>query len=246
MPRTIKKATDDELKESYARTKSIWKTAEEFGMCGQSVHERLVKLKVKMINRKFTKAEDAIIVAAYSAAGKNSIDLKALAQVLNRPHYTNISRRARALGLTSLSRGKSEASRIASSRNMVKRIKAGEPIGYPTTKKGWYTFPDDKRYFLKSSWELAYANYLESLKISGTILEWEYEVDTFWFEKIKRGVRSYTPDFKVTLPSGDVEYHEVKGYLDSRSKTKLNRMRIYHNIKVKLIDRAVMRQLGLI
>ena len=116
----------------------------------------------------------------------------------------------------------------------------------PTTVKGWYT-SGDRKYYLKSSWELAYAKYLDSELANGTIKWWEYEPDTFWFERIKRGVRSYTPDFKVEHLDGKVEYHEVKGYLDSKSKTKLNRMRIYHpDIVMKLIDRAVMKQLNLL
>ncbi len=116
----------------------------------------------------------------------------------------------------------------------------------PTTKKGWYT-SGDRKYFLKSSWELSYAQFLDKELADGTIKWWEYEPDTFWFEKIKRGVRSYTPDFKVEYLDGKVEYHEVKGYLDSKSKTKLNRMRIYHpEITMKLIDRAAMKQLGLL
>lgn len=116
----------------------------------------------------------------------------------------------------------------------------------PTTKKGWYT-SGDRKYFLKSSWELSYAEYLDKELADGKIIQWEYEPDTFWFEKIKRGVRSYAPDFKVEHLNGKVEYHEVKGYLDSKSKTKLNRMRIYHpGIEMKLIDRAVMKSLGLL
>lgn len=116
----------------------------------------------------------------------------------------------------------------------------------PTTVKGWYT-SGDRKYFLKSSWETIYAKYLDIELSDGKIVEWEYEPDTFWFERIKRGVRSYTPDFKVKYPDGRVEYHEVKGYLDSKSKTKLNRMRIYHpEIEMRLIDRAVMKQLKLL
>lgn len=117
----------------------------------------------------------------------------------------------------------------------------------PTTKKGWYTSSDKSKYYLKSGWELSYAQYLDSELQNGKIIKWEYEPDTFWFERIKRGVRSYTPDFKVEYPDGRVEYHEVKGYLDSKSKTKLKRMRIYHpEIKMKLIDRAYMSKLGLL
>jgi len=116
----------------------------------------------------------------------------------------------------------------------------------PTTKKGWYT-SGDRKYYLKSSWELSYAQYLDSELLNGKIVEWEYEPDTFWFDRIKRGVRSYTPDFKVKYLDGKVQYHEVKGYLDSKSKTKLNRMRIYHpEIEMILIDRAVMKSLRLL
>lgn len=116
----------------------------------------------------------------------------------------------------------------------------------PTTKKGWYV-SGDRRYYLKSSWELNYAEHLDEQLSDGKIAKWEYEPDTFWFERIKRGVRSYTPDFKIEYLDGKVEYHEVKGYLDSKSKTKLNRMRIYHpNIEMKLIDRAEMSKLGLL
>ena len=116
----------------------------------------------------------------------------------------------------------------------------------PTTKKGWYT-SGDRKYFLKSSWELSYAQFLDKELADGKIVQWEYEPDTFWFERIKRGIRSYTPDFKVKHLNGKVEYHEVKGYIDSKSKTKLNRMRIYHpDIEMKLIDRAAMKQLGLL
>lgn len=91
--------------------------------------------------------------------------------------------------------------------------------------------------YLRSQWEEVYANHLESQKASGLIQEWEYEADTFWFEKIKRGCRSYTPDFKVYLNDGGIEYHEVKGWMDDRSKTKLKRMRIYHpSVRLVLID----------
>ena len=70
------------------------------------------------------------------------------------------------------------------------------------------------------------------------ILEWEHEPDTFWFDKIKRGVRSYLPDFKVIYPGDRIEYHEVKGYMDSRSVTKLRRMaKYYPNVKVIVIEK---------
>jgi hypothetical protein len=95
-------------------------------------------------------------------------------------------------------------------------------------KKGYYPSKCGKSIFMRSSWELNYACYLDLLIDKGLIHKWEYEVDTFWFEKIKRGTRSYKPDFKVFTSENEFEYHEVKGWMDDKSKTKLNRMRIYY------------------
>jgi hypothetical protein len=89
----------------------------------------------------------------------------------------------------------------------------------------------------RSSWEANYARYLNFLKSTGKVQGWKYESKTFWFEKIKRGCRSWKPDFEVVLPSGEIEYHEVKGWMYPRSKTALKRMRIYHpDVGVVLID----------
>jgi hypothetical protein len=91
--------------------------------------------------------------------------------------------------------------------------------------------------FVRSSWEANYARYLNWLIEQGEIKSWEYEADIFWFDEIKRGTRSYTPDFKIVNSDGSVEYHEVKGWMDSKSKTKLKRMaKYYPDIRVILID----------
>ncbi len=88
--------------------------------------------------------------------------------------------------------------------------------------------PDLGSHFFRSSWEANYARYLNFMKGRGDILSWEYEPHTFWFEAIRRGVRSYMPDFKVTLASdGRIEWHEVKGWMDAKSRTKLSRMAKY-------------------
>jgi len=100
-------------------------------------------------------------------------------------------------------------------------------------KAGWRDVADRKIYF-RSRWEANYGRYLEWLKSRGDIEDWAHEPETFWFEKIKRGCRSYLPDFKVTENCGSIVYHEVKGWMDARSKTKINRMRIYYP-KVKLV-----------
>lgn len=94
-------------------------------------------------------------------------------------------------------------------------------------KSGWF-IDGKKRYFMRSGWETRYAAYLNILVKGKAILDWEYEVDTFWFESIKRGVRSYKPDFKIFNLDGSIVYHEVKGRWNAKDKTKLNRMRIYY------------------
>ncbi len=110
------------------------------------------------------------------------------------------------------------------------------PRSGTTWKSSWRDIGGIKKYY-RSKWEANYARYLEFLKINGNISFWEHEPETFWFEKIKRGTRSYLPDFKVTNNDGSIEYHEVKGWMDDRSKTKLSRMKKYYpEIKLILID----------
>ena len=96
-----------------------------------------------------------------------------------------------------------------------------------------------QRIYARSRWEANYGRYLEFLRAAGQIAKWEHEPETFWFESIKRGCRSYLPDFRVTNNDGSIEYHEVKGWMDDRSKTKLSRMKKYHpHIKLRVLDGA--------
>ncbi len=99
--------------------------------------------------------------------------------------------------------------------------------GTSAFKQGWYEIAGERRYF-RSSWEYKYACYLQMLITANEIKYWKFEPKTFWFLKILRGVRSYKPDFEVTLPDDSIEYHEVKGWLDPKSKTKLKRMAKYY------------------
>lgn len=93
--------------------------------------------------------------------------------------------------------------------------------------------------YFRSSWEANYARFLEWLRGRKEIAKWEYEVHTFMFEEIKRGTRAYTPDFKVTYASGRYEWHEVKGWMDAKSATRLKRMKKYFpKEKVMVIDEA--------
>lgn len=94
-----------------------------------------------------------------------------------------------------------------------------------------------KRNFYRSRWEYRFALYLEFMKKHGKIMEWEHEPETFYFEGIKRGTNNYKPDFRVTFPTGNTEWFEVKGYMDAKSKTKIKRMAKYHpQIVLRVID----------
>lgn len=104
---------------------------------------------------------------------------------------------------------------------------------YGNTTRGWFDI-NGRKMFFRSKWEVNYALYLDWLVKQNEIQKWEYEVDVFIFEKIKFGTRSYKPDFKIFNNNGTIEYHEIKGWMDNRSKTKIKRMRIYYP-KIKLI-----------
>jgi hypothetical protein len=96
-----------------------------------------------------------------------------------------------------------------------------------------------KRCYFRSLWERNFSRWLQYQKEHGMILDWQHEPYTFWFDKIKRGVRSYKPDFYVLIShtQGDHYWVEVKGYKDPKSLTKLKRMKLYHpDQTIRLID----------
>jgi hypothetical protein len=112
-------------------------------------------------------------------------------------------------------------------RNNSQRIKS---------KAAWRTIGGQTAYF-RSKQEANYARWLEFQRQQGMIKAWEHEPTTFWFDGIKRGINNYKPDFRVTKLDDSVEYHEVKGWMDSKSKTKLKRMAKYHpDVVLKLFD----------
>lgn len=97
----------------------------------------------------------------------------------------------------------------------------------------------DKYFYTRSLWERRYGRWLHYQKENGMIADFEHEPKTFWFEEIKRGVRSYIPDYKI-IDYNQSKGHfwvEVKGYYDSKSITKIKRFRKYYpEEKLILID----------
>lgn len=103
-------------------------------------------------------------------------------------------------------------------------------------KAAWHEIGGSRKYY-RSNWEANYAYYLQWLKEGGHIQEWKHEPKTFWFEGVKRGTVSYLPDFWVLENDGRESFHEVKGWMDDRSKTKIARMAKYHpQVRLIVID----------
>lgn len=103
---------------------------------------------------------------------------------------------------------------------------------------------EDLGFFVRSRWEANYARYLKWLEAKGDIAAWEYEPTTFRFEGVSRGPYTYKPDFVVIEPSGKRAYHEVKGWMDSGSRSRLKRFaKFYPAESLVVIDAKVYRQI---
>lgn len=112
-----------------------------------------------------------------------------------------------------------------------------------TWKGGWRQIGAIRKYY-RSRWEANYARILQFHLEQAVVKSWLHEPETFWFEGVKRGCVSYLPDFRIEMHDGTIEYHEVKGWMDARSKTKIKRMAKYHpGIKLLVIDAKEYRKL---
>ncbi|GAC1382259.1 MAG: hypothetical protein NVSMB30_29860 [Hymenobacter sp.] len=106
-----------------------------------------------------------------------------------------------------------------------------------TWKAGWREI-GGKRSFYRSRWEANYARVLQHELEKGAILSWEHEPDRFQFINHETNCRSYLPDFKVLTTAG-IAYHEVKGWLDERSKSIFRLMAAeYPDVQIVVINAA--------
>lgn len=110
-------------------------------------------------------------------------------------------------------------------------------------KQFWATIGTKPPIYFRSSWEYYYAIFLEKLRQENKITDWRHEPKVFWFENIKRGVRSYLPDFCITHLNGSEEWSEVKGFFDSKSQTKMKRMaKYYPEVNIRLVGKDWFKQ----
>lgn len=73
--------------------------------------------------------------------------------------------------------------------------------------------------------ETQYSLHLSSLVAQGIIREYSFEVETL---KIGEKRCSYTPDFRVIMPDGTLEFHEVKGFWRDDARVKLKAAAAQH------------------
>lgn len=91
---------NETILESYNRTGSVWKTGEELGLSGQTIHYKLKKIgKNKKVNI-FTKEDEQFLLDNYIYYRDREM-LKELASILNRTKPF-ICRKAKELGLTDI------------------------------------------------------------------------------------------------------------------------------------------------
>jgi len=85
--------------------------------------------------------------------------------------------------------------------------------------------------WMRSTWEVAYAKYLDKNKI-----KWLYELKTF-----DLGEYSYTPDFY--LPKTD-EYIEIKGYMRKKDLIRMNLFKLEN--KLVLLRQKELEKMGVL
>lgn len=97
------------------------------------------------------------------------------------------------------------------------------------SKKAYY-----EGIFMRSSYEIAYAKWLDRQKI-----KWQYEPKAF-----DLGKSTYTPDFYLLDSS---KYIEIKGYLRDKDQKKMNRFRqLYPDLNLVILMKPDLQKLGIL
>lgn len=109
----------------------------------------------------------------------------------------------------------------------------------PHGKGVWYTKKDGSKVWMRSSWEVKYAEYLDNLKI-----DWDFESRAYpiiYEYKGEKKEGNYWPDFRV---SG--EWIEVKGYWRDDAKPKFEAFKEqYPDEKITLLMKSDLLGLGI-
>ena len=181
-----------------------------------------IRERIYTTNEEWRAAKSAMMKDRHATRGHH---------MLGKTHTDEVKERLRETSLAFAARETDEAKSLRIGKALKTRLERHGTLAprhpHGSWKAGWREIGGKRNYY-RSRWEANYARYLEWLKQRGDIKEWAHEPETFWFEAIRRGVRSYKPDFRVWENDGSSKLHEVKGYMDDRSRTTLARMAKYH------------------
>jgi hypothetical protein len=73
-----------------------------------------------------------------------------------------------------------------------------------------------------NSTERAYADHLKQRELAGEVVWWRFEEVTLTVMDPPNAVKArFTPDFMVMLANGELEVHEVKGFMEGDALAKL-------------------------
>lgn len=249
---------------TYCDTNSLYRTAAELEISRDKARKILVEAGYRLNQDKWTPHEDKTLLEHMDLP--KGATFKDLAQSLKRTQYS-IFARADKLGVTEPPEHRTKTNQIKVEQHkrslelsesipqvdhpvgVKKPARPSTPPRNPATRyyqkyKGGWAEVGGKRIYFRSKWEINYARYLEWLKFEGAITGWEFEPETFFFEGVRQGHTSYLPDFKVTYPDGTHAWHEVKGWMDAGSKTKLARMaKFYPDEKIYVVDSEVYKDI---
>lgn len=123
-----------------------------------------------------------------------------------------------------------EESKIKNSIHNKGRI---PPISSSRGKRSYYDSPLQGNICFRSSYELAYAKYLDSKNIL-----WMYEIETF-----DLGDTTYTPDF--FLPQFE-KFIEIKGYMRSEAKKKIDKFLEQYPWDLEILRKDDLFRLGVL
>ena len=99
-----------------------------------------------------------------------------------------------------------------------------------------------KKCYFRSKFEYCWALYIQFLKDSCQIVDWDYEPKVFYFPNEKTAPVQYRPDFKVIENDGTELWQETKGHHDGKTNRKFQRMRKhYPDIVMELVLQRVPR-----
>ncbi len=101
----------------------------------------------------------------------------------------------------------------------------------PHTKKNYYQSPLQGEVCFRSSYELAYAKYLDEHKIL-----WYYEIEAF-----DLGDMTYTPDFFL---SKEEKFIEIKGFMREEAQLKINKFLEQYSWNLEILYEEDLIKLG--